>query len=111
MERLFVFQQHIHAAAHFRKPFHGMTQCQLNTVLAHFIVYKSSHIGIKRIHKLFWTLDNGDLHSQFPQVFCQLQSNEATACKYGRLRMVYIDVILDAEGVLHGAQGEQFIKA
>ena len=38
-----------------------MTQCQLNTVLAHFIVYKSSHIGIKGIHKLFWTLDNGDL--------------------------------------------------
>lgn len=78
-----------------------MTQCQLNTVLAHFIVYKSSYIGIKGIHKLFWTLDNGDLHSQFTRFSASSNPNEATTCQYGRLRMVYIDVIFDAEGVLH----------
>ena len=50
----------------------------LRTVLAHFIVYKSSYIGIKGIHKLFWTLDNCDLHSQFTQVFCQAYPTQAS---------------------------------
>ena len=58
-----------------------------------------SHIGIKGIHKLFWTLDNGDIHPQLSQVFCQLQSNEATTCQYSGFGMVCIDVILDAEGI------------
>ena len=110
MERLFVFQQHIHAAVPFLKPFYGMTKCQLYTVLAHFIMDERSHIGIKGIHKLFWTLDNGDIHPQLSQVFCQLQSNEATTCQYSGFGMVCIDVILDAEGIFNSAQGKQLIK-
>ena len=62
MEGHFIFQKHIHAAVLFFKSLHGMTKCQLDTVLAHFIVDERSHIGIKGIHKLFRTLDDGNIH-------------------------------------------------
>ena len=86
---VFVFQQHIHAAVPFAQtlprydPSASFTPC-----LRISCVDESSHIGIKGIHKLFWTLDNGDIHPQLSQVFCQLQSNEATTCQYSGFRMI-----------------------
>ena len=101
-----VLQQHVHAAAVFRKPFHGTAQGQLDPMPAHFGVDECGHIRVKGIHQLFGTLDNRDLHPQLPQVFRQLQADEAAAGQHRRPGMMLVDVFLDAEGVLHCPQSE-----
>ena len=111
MERLFVFQQHIHAAVPFLKPFYGMTKCQLHAVPAHFTVDESCHIRVEGVHQLFGPLDDGDFHPQLPQVLRKLQTDEAAARQHSGLGMVFADVRLDAERVLHGAQGKQLVEA
>ena len=110
MEGLLIFQQHIHAAVSFLEPLHRMSQRQLDTVPAHFIVDERSHIRVKGIHKLFRTLNNGDLHSQLPQILRQLQTNKTAAGQYGRLGVIGSDKFFNAESVLHSAQGEELIK-
>ena len=62
------------------------------------------------LDKLFWTLDNGDIHTQLSQVFCQLQTDKASACQNGRFGVIGSDKFFNAEGVLHSAQGEELIK-
>ena len=109
MERGVVFQQYIHAAISFFKSFHGISQRQLDAVFAHFAVDHGSHIGVKGIHQLLGTLDNGHIHAQFPQIFCQFQSNETAACQHSRFWMVLIDIFLDPEGILYRTQGKQLI--
>ena len=79
MERHFIFQQYIHASVFFFKSLHGVPQGKLHAVLSHLCVYKSGHVRVKGVHELFGALDDGDLHPQLPQVFRQLQTDEAAA--------------------------------
>lgn len=58
-----------------------MTQGQFDTITAHFRLNESRHIWIKRIHELFWTLNNGYVNAQFPQVFSQFQTDKSTTGK------------------------------
>ncbi len=111
VERFPVFQQDIHPMVFFRKAVHGMAKDQPDAMSAHFAVDKGSHIRIKGIHQLLWPLYNGHIHTQFPQVFCQFQSDKSTAGQHGRQGMVLADIFFHAEGVFHGTQGENFVDA
>ena len=106
MERCFIFQEDIHSIAFFLKAFYRMAERQPDAMPAHLVMDKRSHIRIKRIHQLLWTLDNGDLHPQLPQILRQLQPDEAAACQHCRFGMVLIDVLLDSERILHCTQGK-----
>ena len=77
-------------------------------MFAHFGMDKGGHIGVKGIHQLFGPLDDGDLHTQLPQILRHFQSDEAAAHHDSGFRLVLIDKFLDPESILHGAQGEEF---
>ena len=110
VERRFVLQQHVHAAVLLHKALHRMAQRQPDAMPAHLGVEKRRHVRVKGIHQLSGTLDDGDLQPQRPQVFRQLQPDEAAARQHGGFGVVLGDVVLDAQGVLHGAQGEQLVQ-
>ena len=111
MEGGSILQQHIHAAVLFRETLHKVAQRQLDAVPAHLTVEKRGHVRVEGIHQMRKALDNGDLHPQLPQVLRQLHADEAAARQHGGPGTVPVDVLLDAEGVLYGAQGEQLVDA
>ena len=83
VERRAVLQQHVHAAVLFRKALHRAAQDQPDAVAAHLAVDQRGHVRIKGVHQLPGPLDDGDIHPQLPQVFRQLQADEAAACQHG----------------------------
>ena len=110
VERGRVLQQYIHASVLLLKALHGLAQGQMDAVPPHLTVDESGHVRVEGVHQLPGPLDNSDLHPQLPQVLRQLQADEAAAGQDGGLGMMGIDIVLDAEGVLHGAQGEQLLQ-
>ena len=88
-----------------------MAESQTDAVAAHFTVDEGGHIRVEGIHQLLWPLDDGDIHSQFPQILRQFQADEAAAGQHGRLGMILVDILLDAESILHRAQGKQTVDA
>ena len=111
VDRGSILQQHIHAAVLFRETLHKVAQRQLDAVPAHLTVEKRGHVRVEGIHQMRKALDNGDLHPQLPQVLRQLHADEAAARQHGGPGTVQVDVLLDAEGILYGAQGEQLVDA
>ena len=110
VERGRVLQQHVHAAVLLRKALHGVAQGQADAVPPHLAVDEGGHIRVEGVHQLAGPLDDGDIHPQLPQILRQLQADEAAAGQDGGLGVMGIDVVLDTEGVLYGAQGEQLLQ-
>ena len=54
---------------------------------------------------------HGDGHAPVKEVLRQLQADEAAARQHGGLGVVPVNVLLDAEGVLHSAQGKQPVQS
>ena len=79
MQRRLILQQDINTAIPLSKPFHGMAQCKLYTVAAHFSMDQRCHIRIKWIHQLLGTLYNGDGNPKTTQVFRQFQADKPSA--------------------------------
>ena len=65
---------------------------------------EGGHIRVKGVHQLLWTLDDGDLYFQLPQILRQLQADEAPARQHDGFWVMGIDIVLHTEGVLHCAQ-------
>ena len=110
MEGIRVLEQHIHAAVPLREALHRAAQGQPDAVPPHLAVNKGGHIRIEGRHQLLWPLDDGDFHPQLPQVLRQLQADEPASRQHGGPGAVGADVVLDAEGVLHSAQGKQLLQ-
>ena len=85
-----------------------MAQSQPHAVLSHLSMDQSGHVRVVGIHQLLGPLDDGDIHPQLPQVFCQLQADETAARQHSGLRLLLLNVLFDAEGVLHGTQCKNF---
>ena len=94
-KRTLPFQQNIDAAALLLKALYRVSERQLDAMSAHFIMNKRSHIRIKRIHQLLWTLDDSYLHTQLTKIFSQLQSDKAAARQHNGPWMILIDILLD----------------
>ena len=77
MDGCAVLQQHIHAPVTLGKSFHAVSQRQLYPVLADFAVNKGCHIGIKGVHQLFGSLDDGHIQPQMAKILRHFQTDEA----------------------------------
>ena len=110
VERGLVLKQHIHTAAALLKALHRAAQSQFDAMPAHLTVDKGRHIRVKGLHKLLGPLDDSDLYAQLPQIFRQLQPDKTATRQHGRPGPICPNVLLDAEGILHGAQGEHLFK-
>ena len=72
---------------------------------------KGGHLGIKGVHQLFGTLDDGDVQSQFSEIFRRFKADEAATCQNHGFWMFPFYKIPDGQGILHCAQSEQTVQA
>ena len=79
-----VLQQHLHAPFRGGKTLHRVAQHQAHPVLAQFGVEEGGHLRVQLAEQMAGPLDDGDLQPQLPQVFRQLQPDEAAAGENGR---------------------------
>ena len=108
LERGGVLHQHAHAAVFcLLEGLHAAAQLQADAVLAAFCVDKRSHVGVEGLHQLLRALHDGDFQPQLAQVLRKLEPDEATAGQHGAAGLLALDEVLDGEGVLHSAQGEE----
>lgn len=87
-----------------------MPQKEIYSVTAHFIVDKRRHIRIKGIHKLFWALDNRNLHTEMAEIFCKLKADKASSCQYDGTGVLFINIVLNAERVFYCAKGKETVN-
>ena len=111
MKRGPVFKQYVHPAVFFLETFYSISEGQLYAVPFYLAVDKGSHIGVKRIHQLSRTLDDGDVHAQFPEIFRKFKADKSAACQDGGFWIFFGDVFLDAEGVFHSSQCKHILNA
>ena len=110
LQRLLAFEQHLHTAVGFGKAFHRVAQGQAHAVGPDFPMDQRRHIGVKRSHQLLGALYDGDFQPAVSQVLGQLQANKAAARQHHRPGMLLLHKTVDAQSVLHRAQGEQPVQ-
>ena len=111
MERSLILQKDLDAPVFFLKALYRMPQRQSDPVSAHFTVDEGGHICVKGIHELLRPLNDRHLHAQFTQILRQFQADEAAACQDRGLRIILMNELFDAEGILHGPQRKHFFRA
>ena len=79
MKRRMILQQYVYTISAFLKAFHRVTERELDTVFSHLVMNQCRHICIERLHQLFRALNDGDIHTQFTQIFRELQSDKTAA--------------------------------
>ena len=79
----------------------------LREILPQLGVEEGGHLRVQLAEQVAGPLDDGDLQPQLPQVLRQLHPDEPAPGENGRAGPLACDELPDAEGVLHGAQGEQ----
>ena len=76
-------------------------------MLTQVVVENRRHILVERGHEVASALHHGDVEPPFAQVFGHLEPDEAAANDGCRLWVLALHKVMDAEGVLNGAQGEE----
>ena len=82
-------------------------QPQVHARVAQGVVEQGGHVGVDDGQHMAPALDQGDVHAALAQVLGHLQADEPRAHHGGAARAGALDEVVDGEGVLHGAQGEQ----
>ena len=81
-------------------------QAELHPAAPEIGVHLRRHIGVQGGQHLVPLLEQGDGHPGVEQVLRRLQADEAAAHHHGPADRVGIQILPDAEGILHSAQGE-----
>ena len=87
-----------------------MAQQEAHALFAQLGVEEGGHLLIQRGQHLPGPLDDGHLQPLLPQVLRQLQADEAAPGQDGGLGAVAAHKVVDLQGVLHRAQGEQLLQ-
>ena len=110
LQRLLVLQKHAGSLLAFFKAFHCMAKHQLYTPASHFCMYKSCHISVKRVHKLLWSLDYGNVQSQLPEIFRKLQANISASGKHCRLWLFFLHKLPDFQSIFYCTKGKKIVQ-
>lgn len=94
-----------------RKRRHLAAEAEFNPAFAQFCVEDARHIVIEGQHDLLFHLDEGDAHAAAEQIFRRFQPDEPAADDEDGARLFLFEKIVDAEGILDRAQGENAVSS